>query len=133
MRVNVVSYLSYEGGTGGAGMTARAFMAEGVRRGHDLRFTHMRPRAEINTHRNPALWLLANVWNLAWHWKRIHRRIWSWIPWSARARYKRILSRASKSGAFVHVDNAYADVCDLPYLPCNGSVVGTECPFKKGF
>jgi glycosyltransferase involved in cell wall biosynthesis len=31
----------------------------------------------------------------------------------------------------VHFDNAYVDICDLPYLPCNGLAQGPMCPFKR--
>jgi glycosyltransferase involved in cell wall biosynthesis len=113
-------------------MVRQALMEEGIRRGHALEFSYVRPRAQIKTHVDPDLWILADVWNVAWHWKRIHRRLWSRIPWTGTARYRRLVAGACKSGKFVHLDNAYVDVCDLPYLPCNGTVVGTECPFKKG-
>lgn len=113
-------------------MVRRALMEEGIRRGHTLKFSHVRPRPQIQTHGDADLWILADVWNLPWHWKRIHRRILSRLPWTGMARYRRVVAAASKSGKFVHLDNSYVDVCDLPYLPCNGSVVGTDCPYKKG-
>jgi hypothetical protein len=53
------------------------------------------------------------------------------LPWSSLARYHRLVAEAGRSGRLVHIDNAYVDVCDLPYLPCNGSVDGFQCPFKR--
>jgi glycosyltransferase involved in cell wall biosynthesis len=32
----------------------------------------------------------------------------------------------------VHFDDAYVDICDLPYLPCNGEARCKKCPFKTG-
>ena len=33
------------------------------------------------------------------------------------------------SGPYVHFDNAYVDICDLDYLPCNG-INQNICPHK---
>jgi glycosyltransferase involved in cell wall biosynthesis len=53
------------------------------------------------------------------------------LPWTGIARYRRLLARAVKDGPLVHMDNAYVDVCDIGYLPCNGNPDGERCPFKN--
>ncbi|MDP7197668.1 MAG: glycosyltransferase, partial [SAR202 cluster bacterium] len=39
------------------------------------------------------------------------------------------ISSFIESGPYIHFDNAYVDICDLDYLPCNGEVMSI-CPHK---
>ena len=41
------------------------------------------------------------------------------------------LKKIINKGKFLHITNAYTDICDMPYLPCNG-INESTCGHKKG-
>ena len=109
----------------------RALLRHGEERGHIMVRTHLLDRPRFDSLSEVDLVLLVDVWNQPGHWKRGHRRLARLIPFTSQARYWRRVRRALE-GRYVHVDNAYVDICDLPYLPCNGAARGPMCPFKAG-
>jgi glycosyltransferase involved in cell wall biosynthesis len=131
LKVNVVEYLSFKHDTGGGGLTRSAVFEEGVRRGHDLRFVHILPRPTFDLFDDPDVWLLCDVWNSPWHWRRWWRRTARHFRGTAQSRYIATIDRALRSDRMVHLDNAYVDICDLEYLPCNAEVESESCPYKK--
>jgi glycosyltransferase involved in cell wall biosynthesis len=118
-RINYVARIDPFAWSGGGEKVARALLEAGERRGHRIRRTCAFPRPVRDGFDDPDFWILADVHN------RPGR------PWGRRLP-KRILERATSQRPYVHLDNAYVDVCDLPYLPCNGQIDGDECPFKRG-
>jgi glycosyltransferase involved in cell wall biosynthesis len=117
-RVNYVAQIDPFAWSGGGEVVARALIEAGERLGHRIRRTCVFPRAVGDRFESPDFWLLADVHNRPGRWpRRLPRRL-----------VERVIARER----YVHFDNAYVDVCDLAYLPCNGQVEGDECPFKRG-
>lgn len=117
LRVNYVAYCDPFAWEGGGEAVARAVIEEGRRLGHDIRRTCVFPRPVRESFDTPDVWLLADVHNIPERW-------WRRLP-------ARLLRRVIDHERYIHLDNAYVDVCDLPYLPCNGQVDGDGCPFKR--
>lgn len=117
LRVNYVAYCDPFAWEGGGEAVARALIEEGWRLGHDIRRTCVFPRPVRESFETPDVWLLADVHNVPERW-------WRRLPGG-------LLHRVIDHERYIHLDNAYVDVCDLPYLPCNGHVDGEECPFKR--
>jgi glycosyltransferase involved in cell wall biosynthesis len=117
-RINYVAQVDPFAWSGGGEAVARAVIEAGERRGHGFRRTCVFPHAVSDRFETPDFWLLADVRNTA---GRLPRR----LP-------RRLIRHVVARERYVHLDNAYVDVCDLPYLPCNGVVAGNECPFKRG-
>jgi glycosyltransferase involved in cell wall biosynthesis len=130
MRIHVLSYIDPDAGTGGGEAIVRELLRAGELRGHELSRTHLLNRPRFDPVGDIDLSLLIDVWNQPGHWQRPHRRLLQKIPWTSYARYRRRVD-AAMAGSYVHFDNAYVDICDLPYLPCNGEARGPICPFKK--
>jgi glycosyltransferase involved in cell wall biosynthesis len=132
VNVHLLSYVDpYGGGQGGGEAMLRTLLEAGAGRGHRIVRTHMLPRPVFESLRGVDLVLMADVWNVPGHRRRLHRRMAGHLPGSAHWRYHRRVRRAG-SVRYVHLDNAYVDICDLPYLPCNGTARGPRCPFKDG-
>lgn len=131
MIVNFLSYLAPGADPGGGGAVRDTLIEVGRTRGHLLQCLHRWPIPRLDADNEADLWILSDVWNAPWHWKRFHRRAWAAVPGTPGHQYKRLVEAATESN-FVHVDNAYVDVCDLPYLPCNGTATSRACPYKRG-
>jgi glycosyltransferase involved in cell wall biosynthesis len=131
VRIHFQSYIDPRaGGPGGGEAALRSLLATGAERGHAFVHTHLLPRAVFDRAVGIDLTLLADVWNQPTHWRRPDRALRRLAPRSGFARYRRRL-RAATRGPYVHFDNAYVDICDLPYLPCDGRAEGPMCPFKS--
>jgi glycosyltransferase involved in cell wall biosynthesis len=131
VKVHFQSYIDPRaGGQGGGEAALRTLLAAGADRGHAFVHTHVLPRAVFDRAIQVDLTFLADVWNQPMHWQRPDRVLRRLARRSAIARYQRRL-RAATRGPYVHFDNAYVDICDLPYLPCNGLAEGPTCPFKR--
>lgn len=132
MRLHLISYVDpHGGGLGGGEAIVRELLAAGRARGHEISRTHVLPRPVFEPPGRPDLVLLVDVWNVPGHRRRLHRRVMRRLPGSALWRYDRRVRWAS-GRRYVHLDNAYVDLCDLPYLPCNGEARGPLCPHKTG-
>jgi glycosyltransferase involved in cell wall biosynthesis len=65
--------------------------------------------------------LFIDIYNIGHTW----RALGAWRGFSQRS-----LRAAASQAPFVHLSNAYVDVCNLPYLPCSGQRAGVICPAK---
>jgi glycosyltransferase involved in cell wall biosynthesis len=130
VRINVVSYIDPSADAGGGGMILRSLVAGGELRGHHFHFCHMYPKARLDIDSRASLWLLVDLWNHPWHWKRPWRMVQRLLPWTGISRYRKVIDDACDSGRVVHLDSAYVDICDEPYLPCNGRRHGDTCEYK---
>ncbi|SPP65641.1 hypothetical protein NITLEN_40114 [Nitrospira lenta] len=121
MRVNVISFLDPRVYNGGGEMISRRLLEVGERLGYDIRLSAVRPRRR-SLHHSPHLSLFIDVFNHAHSVKSLG----AW-----RAFGMAFLEEAMARAPFVHLTNAYADVCNLPYLPCSGDRPD-GCPVKPG-
>jgi len=100
-------------------MISRRLIEVGVGRGHDIRTSSVRPKKR-HLHDAPQLNLLIDVFNFAHSVKSLG----AWREFG-QSFIEDIIARAP----FVHLTNAYADICNLPYLPCSGDRPN-GCPVK---
>lgn len=119
MRINVLSFLDPHIYNGGGEMISRRLLEVGARRGYDIRLSAVRPRRRL-LHDSPHLSLFIDIFNHAHSMKSLG----AW-----RAFGTGFLDGAMARAPFVHLTNAYADVCNLPYLPCSGDRPN-GCPVK---
>lgn len=119
MRLNLVSFLDPRVYAGGGEMITRRLIEVGAARGHDIRVAAVRPRGD-DLHAKPDLVLFADVFNFG----HTFRSLGAWRGFG-----RGFLDRAMRQAPFVHLTNAYVDVCNLPYLPCSGVCEG-KCPVK---
>lgn len=119
MRLNVISFLHPFVYFGGGEMITRRLLTVGAERGHEIRISSVRPR-RWDGHAAPQLSLFIDVFNHAHSLKSLG----AW-----RAFGDEFLDEAMGKSPFVHMMTAYADVCNLPYLPCSGQRVD-GCPIK---
>jgi glycosyltransferase involved in cell wall biosynthesis len=132
MKVHVISYVDPHGGSPGGGEAMlRTLLNAGALRGHAIARTHVLPQPVFERIGDPDLVLMADVWNVPGHRRRLLRRALRRLPGTAQWRYHQRVARAMTM-RYVHLDNAYVDICDLDYLPCNGEARGRGCPFKPG-
>lgn len=97
-------------------MMNRSLVEAGRRLGHEIKVTAAYPDPVTDLFDRPDLVILADIHNQP----------------SARTRVDPMLvNRIIEGVPYVHLDNAYVDVCDLPYLPCNGDTNGKNCPHKR--
>lgn len=119
MRINVVSFLDPFVYYGGGEMISRQLLEVGSRRGHDIRVSAMRPRRRL-LYDAPDLTLLVDVFNFAHSIKSLG----AWREFGVA-----FLDDVTSRAPFVHLTNAYVDICNLPYLPCSGERLD-GCPVK---
>jgi len=111
MNINVISYLNPFKYSGGGEMVNRRILAAGKERGHSFTFTSARNK--VRGYNSSADFdLLIDVFNFP---ETLKSRG-SWIHIN-----ETFLSHVVTHRPFVHMTNAYADVCNLGYLPCNGN------------
>lgn len=102
-------------------MISRALLEAAVTRGHDVRISTVRPFCE-ELHTEPDLVLFIDIHNIGHTWQSLG----AWRGFSHKS-----LREAAKLAPFVHLTNAYVDVCNLPHLPCSGQSLGGECLAKQ--
>lgn len=122
MKINVISYLNPYAHSGGGEMITRAICDYGVELGFDIRILSVKPKKFNEGHSNPDLTIFIDVFN------RPHslRSFGAWRSFS-----RDFLLGNLEKGPFIHFNNAYVDVCNLPYLPCNGFRSNDICDFKR--
>lgn len=121
LRVNVFSFMHPDVHGGGGEMISRALLEAARERGYDVRISSVRPHRQ-EQHADPDLVLFIDIHNFGHTWR-------SFGAW--RDFQQSTLRVAAKQAPFVHLSNAYVDVCNLPYLPCSGQRAGDECPAKS--
>ena len=113
MKVNYVSFLDPFCHKGGGEMVLSELLKIGKQRGHELRLNTCSPNNN-DSFIDQDLTLIADIFNCPGEKTKFsHNKIETII----------------NSGPYVHFDNAYVDVCDLDYLPCNGDNQNI-CPHK---
>lgn len=123
MRINYLSLLDPYFYSGGGEKSWRTLLEQGRARGHEIKISSVYPKLRLEMFESPDLFILANLFNYGQS-----RRPWRFRPFFP----KRIFAEIVTRGRFIHYDNAYCDVCDESYLPCNGKVNDDQCPWKSG-
>lgn len=121
MKVNLVSFLDPTVYDGGGEMISRQLIETGLNRGHEIYISSVRP-SKINFNKDAQLTILIDVFNHGHTFKSFG----AWRGFSGD-----FINQVIKNIPFVHITNAYADVCNLPYLPCTGFHDGEDCIDKK--
>lgn len=121
MRVNLVSFLDPRVYGGGGEMVSRRLLDAGLEMGHEIRISSVRPHSN-DLHPRPDVTLLIDIHNIG----HTIRSLGAW-----RGFRQGFIEEATNGSPFVHLGTAYADVCNLPYLPCSGNR-GNGCPKKPG-
>lgn len=119
MLVDCVSFLDPTIYYGGGEMISRKLLEVGRTRGHDIRITSVRPRRR-DLHSKPDITLMIDVFNHA----HTFLSLGAWRSFG-----EKFLDAVLTRSRCVHLTTAYADVCNLPHLPCSGAGPST-CPFK---
>jgi len=115
MNINYVAFLDPFYNSGGGEMVLRELLNTGKERGHDIRMQTCSP-LKYKFFENPDITILADIFNCPG--KR---------PYFKHNKIEEIIENVP----YIHFDNAYVDICDLDYLPCNGNNKDI-CP-HKGF
>lgn len=102
-------------------MIAADVIEAGLGRGHTFTFSSVRPKMSIDYDENADLDLVIDLFN----YPATLKSLGAWRDFSDSFRAK-ILQR----GQFIHMSNAYVDICNLPYLPCSGDAKPI-CIFKN--
>jgi len=111
MKINFVSYLNPFKHSGGGEVVNRQLIEEGISRGHEFNFTSAKNK--LSGYEESADFdFLADVFNFPETLKS--RGAWIHLD-------KNLIQKIVNSRPFVHMTNAYADVCNLGYLPCSGN------------
>lgn len=115
--VNYVAYIDPLAHGGGGELIMREVLAVARARGTDVRVSSLYPTRRLDAAHDARFTVAADLHNIPQRW-------WSRWPdgW---------LEETLGCRPYVHVDNAYVDVCDLGYLPCNGEREAPACPFKQ--
>ncbi len=121
--INYLAYLNPLQANGGGEMVLRGLIRTGRERGHSIYISAVKPEFQMNLQANADLYILADI----------HNKPRSRLPFRVPTFPKNVLKHVITNERYIHIDNAYVDVCDLPYLPCNGVVEGEECPYKTHF
>lgn len=120
LRVNVFTFMHPQVYGGGGEIVSRGLLDTARGLGHDVRISSVRPLRE-EQHADPDLVLFIDIHNFGHTWRALGA--WRGFPEST-------LRAAASQAPFVHLSNAYVDVCNLPYLPCSGQRAGDACPVK---
>ena len=120
MNINFVSYLNPFKHSGGGEMVNRQLIEAGKLRGHKFNFTSARNR-ENHYDKDADIDLLADIFNFPGTLKSRG----AWISLSSP-----LIDFITKNRPFMHLNNAYADICNLGYLPCSGNT-SEVCPHKS--
>ncbi len=102
-------------------MISRALLDAARARGYDVRISSVRPIGD-ERHAEPDLVLFIDIHNIGHTWQSLG----AWRGFS-----QSTLRAVASQAPFVHLSNAYVDVCNLPYLPCSGQPAGAACPAKQ--
>lgn len=112
LRINFVCFLDPWAYSGGGELDNRFLVEAGRRYGHDIRVVPrstgrwsrlIRPR--WRPHDRPDLWVLSDIWN---------------CPERGLSFPEGFIERIVGQERYIHLDNAYVDVCSQGGLPCGG-------------
>ncbi len=119
MLIDCVSFLDPFVYHGGGEMVTHRLIEIGRHRGHNISITSVRPSRK-SLHSKPDITLLIDLFNHG----HTFQSLGAWRSFG-----EKYLERVMARAPFVHLTTAYADVCNLPYLPCSGEACGV-CPEK---
>jgi glycosyltransferase involved in cell wall biosynthesis len=100
----------------------------GRSRGHLIKVSSAKPRIR-DFYKQPDLWLLVDIYNCPLSPYHLNR---NWFKTNILNEKieDTLVSSIIQNGKYIHWDNAYVDICDMGYLPCNGSPDNGRCPLK---
>jgi len=101
-------------------MVTRALIEEGRRRGHTIRLRSVRLGVDEGIGQVNLYWLV-DIFNFPQTLKS--RGAWLRFPHA-------LLEDIAANHLFIHMSNAYADVCNLGHLPCSGRALA-QCAYKS--
>ena len=118
LNINIVSYLNPYHYNGGGEYISRQLIDFLKNEEHNIQITSVRPN-QLDFNWNSDLDILIDIYNYpglrgGGAWRKFENNL-----------LKQIINK----GKFLHMSNAYTDICDLPYLPCNGET-NSCCKFK---
>lgn len=120
MKIDCLSYFNPLKYGGGGEMITRALIEEGRRRGHTIRLRSVRPGVDEGIGQADLYWLV-DVFNFPQTLKS--RGAWLRFPHG-------LLEDIAANHPFIHMSNAYVDVCNLGHLPCSGRALA-QCAYKS--
>jgi glycosyltransferase involved in cell wall biosynthesis len=114
MKINFVSFLDPYKFHGGGELDNRMLLEEGRRMGIDIRraarvsnkYLHRIYHPKFRLHKHPDLWILSDLFN---------------VPEYGLTYRKNFLENIIHTAPFIHLDNAYVDICSSGPLPCGGN------------
>lgn len=118
LKVNFLAQINPLEVTGGGEMINRELIEAGRRLGHEIRISAAYPEHEQDLFPDADLYFLSDIHNQP----AVRER----LPHD-------LVEEIVSNKPYIHLDNAYVDVCDLPYLPCHGATDGHTCPHKTRF
>jgi glycosyltransferase involved in cell wall biosynthesis len=121
LKINYISYVDPTRHHGGGEMVAMDVIHAGIARGHTFSMSSVRPGKRIKYDETADLDLVVDLFN----YPATLKSLGSWLDFQSQFREKII-----RRGKFVHLTNAYSDVCNQPYLPCSGEAAPV-CPVKS--
>lgn len=131
MKINYLSHLNPLNYHGGGEMAMRAIIEVGKARGHQIKISSAKPRTK-DYFTSPDLWLLVDLYNFPITPLRFDRNWLRTVIFNERIDNP-LIDNIIKNERYIHWDNAYVDICNLAYLPCNGKISNGRCPVKVRF
>jgi glycosyltransferase involved in cell wall biosynthesis len=122
LKINYVGYFNPFFYNGGGEMVMRSVLEAGMRKGHAISVSSVRPR-RMAYDLTAQFDFLADVFNYPCTLKSRG----AWLDFSSG-----FIQGIAENRPFIHFSNAYADVCNLGYLPCSGKA-NPVCPHKSIF
>lgn len=123
MKINYISYFDPRIHKGGGEAISMDVVNAGLERGHSFTFSVVRPRQQIQYDNSSDLDFVVDIFNYPGTFKSLGA--WRDFPTDIK---ENILGRQK----FIHMSNAYVDICNEPYLPCSGNAHNI-CPEKSIF
>ena len=111
MKINYISMFDPSAHHGGGEMIAWDVIKSGRLRGHTFTISSARPKVRFEFDESAEMDLLVDVYNYPATVKSMGA--WKDLP-------EGLLDKVLGRNRFMHMSNAYVDVCNLPYLPCSG-------------
>ena len=102
-------------------MITKALLQSAKQLDVDVRISALRPYS-MDMHSAPDASLFVDLHNHGHSWKSLG----AWRRFT-----RNFIGDRSRTAPYVHLTNAYADVCNLPYLPCSGVRPTSVCDKSK--
>lgn len=116
MKCVFISYLNPFKFSGGGEAISRTLIECGLKLGHSIEVVSAFPELTGLIPHSFDLAILVDIHNAPKKWRR----------------FPEAMLREVMKGAYVHIDHAYVDLCNLDYLPCNGAVPSDHvCIFRN--